>query len=89
MDQATLLACPNCGQVLHNDALVCPKCGTFVYRARLEQLAAEAMQYEQTDPLTAARIWQQALELLIEKMKQTKTNYEFLLQVQKTTPSAD
>jgi transcription termination factor Rho len=28
---------------------------------------------------------QQALELLLEKMKQTKTNYEFLLQVQKTT----
>jgi len=28
---------------------------------------------------------QQALELLLEKMKQTKNNYEFLLQVQKTT----
>jgi transcription termination factor Rho len=28
---------------------------------------------------------QQALELLLDKMKQTKTNYEFLLQVQKTT----
>jgi transcription termination factor Rho len=28
---------------------------------------------------------QQALELLLEKMKHTRTNYEFLLQVQKTT----
>jgi transcription termination factor Rho len=28
---------------------------------------------------------QQALELLLDKMKQTKNNYEFLLQVQKTT----
>ena len=28
---------------------------------------------------------QQALELLLDKLKQTKTNYEFLLQVQKTT----
>jgi transcription termination factor Rho len=28
---------------------------------------------------------QQALELLIEKMKETKSNAEFLLQVQKTT----
>jgi transcription termination factor Rho len=28
---------------------------------------------------------QQALELLIEKMRETKSNAEFLLQVQKTT----
>ena len=28
---------------------------------------------------------QQALELLLEKMKATRNNYEFLLQVQKTT----
>ncbi|MFI6518621.1 transcription termination factor Rho [Spirillospora sp. NPDC050679] len=32
---------------------------------------------------------QQALELLIEKMKETKSNAEFLLQVQKTTVSDD
>jgi transcription termination factor Rho len=32
---------------------------------------------------------QQALELLIEKMKETKSNAEFLLQVQKTTVSED
>ena len=30
---------------------------------------------------------QQALELLLSKLRETKTNYEFLLQVQKTTPS--
>jgi len=30
---------------------------------------------------------QQALELLLEKMKETKSNAEFLLQVQKTTVS--
>ena len=29
---------------------------------------------------------QQALELLLDRMKQTKSNYEFLAQVQKTTP---
>jgi transcription termination factor Rho len=29
---------------------------------------------------------QQAIELLLDRMKQTKSNYEFLLQVQKTTP---
>jgi len=29
---------------------------------------------------------QQALELLLDKMKQTKSNAEFLLQIQKTTP---
>jgi transcription termination factor Rho len=31
---------------------------------------------------------QQALELLLEKLKQTKSNIEFLTQVQKTTPTA-
>ena len=31
---------------------------------------------------------QQALELLLSKLRETKTNYEFLMQVQKTTPSA-
>ncbi|SHH95391.1 transcription termination factor Rho [Streptomyces sp. 3214.6] len=30
---------------------------------------------------------QQAIELLLDKMKQTKSNGEFLLQIQKTTPS--
>ena len=30
---------------------------------------------------------QQALELLLEKLKQTKTNVEFLMQVNKTTPT--
>lgn len=30
---------------------------------------------------------QQAIELLLDKMKQTKSNAEFLLQIQKTTPS--
>ncbi|MDT0380854.1 transcription termination factor Rho [Streptomyces sp. DSM 42041] len=30
---------------------------------------------------------QQAVELLLDKMKQTKSNAEFLLQIQKTTPS--
>ena len=31
---------------------------------------------------------QQAIELLLSKLKETKTNYEFLSQVQKTTPDA-
>jgi transcription termination factor Rho len=32
---------------------------------------------------------QQALELLMERMRETKSNAEFLLQVQKTTLSSD
>ncbi|MER7516239.1 transcription termination factor Rho [Streptomyces sp. NPDC126499] len=32
---------------------------------------------------------QQAIELLLDKMKQTKSNAEFLLQIQKTTPGAN
>ena len=31
---------------------------------------------------------QQAIELLLNKLRETKTNYEFLNQVQKTTPGA-
>ena len=31
---------------------------------------------------------QQAIELLLTKLRETKTNYEFLNQVQKTTPGA-
>jgi transcription termination factor Rho len=31
---------------------------------------------------------QQAIELLINKLRETKSNYEFLLQVQKTTPAS-
>ncbi|MET7288183.1 transcription termination factor Rho [Streptomyces sp. NPDC005573] len=31
---------------------------------------------------------QQAIELLLDKMKQTKSNVEFLMQIQKTTPSS-
>jgi transcription termination factor Rho len=32
---------------------------------------------------------QQALELLLERLKKTNTNYEFLMQVQKTTPNGN
>jgi len=32
---------------------------------------------------------QQALELLLERLKKTQNNYEFLMQVQKTTPSVN
>ncbi len=32
---------------------------------------------------------QQSIELLLSKLRDTKTNYEFLLQVQKTTPSVN
>jgi transcription termination factor Rho len=31
---------------------------------------------------------QQAIELLLGRLRDTKSNYEFLLQVQKTTPMA-
>jgi transcription termination factor Rho len=30
---------------------------------------------------------QQSIELLLNKLRETKSNYEFLLQVQKTTPA--
>ena len=36
----------------------------------------------------AALDGQQALELLLGRLKKTQTNIEFLMQVQKTTPTA-
>jgi transcription termination factor Rho len=32
---------------------------------------------------------QQALELLLERLRKSQTNIEFLMQVQRTTPEAD
>jgi transcription termination factor Rho len=32
---------------------------------------------------------QQSIELLLNKLRQTQSNYEFLLEVQKTTPSGN
>jgi transcription termination factor Rho len=32
---------------------------------------------------------QQALELLLERLRKSQTNLEFLMQVQKTTPSVN
>jgi transcription termination factor Rho len=32
---------------------------------------------------------QQAIELLLNKLRDTKTNFEFLIQVQKTTPTTN
>jgi transcription termination factor Rho len=32
---------------------------------------------------------QQAIELLLTKLRDTRSNYEFLTQVQKTTPTAN
>jgi transcription termination factor Rho len=32
---------------------------------------------------------QQAIELLLNKLRETKTNFEFLVQVQKTTPTTN
>ena len=36
--------------------------------------------------VTSAAPWV-AIELLLDKMKQTKSNVEFLMQIQKTTPT--
>jgi transcription termination factor Rho len=39
--------------------------------------------------LLAALDSQQALELLLERLKKAQSNVEFLMQVQKTTPGAN
>src|SRR5439155_21689229 len=51
-------------------------CGTLVHRSRLEQLSSEALSYEQSDPLTALRIWRQALDLLPLESPQYRMIYD-------------
>jgi Zn-dependent protease len=50
----------------------CPACGALVHRRELEQLAAEAQQFEETDPARAAHLWRQALGLLPADAQQAR-----------------
>src|SRR5438045_2912483 len=86
---ATLLACARCGQTLAPDALVCPNCRELDYKQRLEQLSSEALRYEAVDPLTALRIWRQALDLLPVDSEQYRMIYERMRMLAGGTMSAD
>src|SRR5947209_2201419 len=57
-------ACPRCGRPWGPSDLACPACGTLKFRDRLEQLAAEAQRWEPVDPVRAAMLWRQCLDLL-------------------------
>jgi Zn-dependent protease len=57
-------ACENCGQPFTLGTLACPRCGAFVYRRRLEELSAEALRLEAINPMSAAMLWRQCLDLL-------------------------
>ena len=57
--------CPHCGSAIVPGDLVCTNCNTLVYAQRLNEIAAEATQYEQQgNNIHAAMLWQQALPLL-------------------------
>ena len=62
----------SCGRPLVAGELVCRNCGALVHRARLEQLAAEAMRAEAVNPLLAAQIWRQCLPLLPAESHQSQ-----------------
>src|SRR3954468_321368 len=62
--------CENCGHWFPLGTLVCPNCGALIYRKRLEQLSADAIQAEPVDPLRAAMIWRQCLDLLPPQSQQ-------------------
>jgi Zn-dependent protease len=64
--------CERCGRPLVAGELVCRNCGALVHRARLEQLAAEAMRAEAVNPLLAAQIWRQCLPLLPAESHQSQ-----------------
>jgi Zn-dependent protease len=56
--------CGQCRSWLPVGALRCPTCGELAHRATLERLSAQALSLEQTDPRTAAAVWDQCLRLL-------------------------
>src|SRR4051812_43496516 len=62
--------CENCGSSFTLGALVCPNCGAFVYRRRLEELSAEALRVEPINPVGAAMVWRQCLDLLPQNSPQ-------------------
>jgi Zn-dependent protease len=59
-----LYPCENCGHWFTLGTLACPNCGALIYRRRLEQLSADAIAAEPVDPMRAAMIWRQCLDLL-------------------------
>jgi Zn-dependent protease/uncharacterized Zn finger protein (UPF0148 family) len=57
--------CPRCGASLAPGSLACPQCQALAHASRLEELAANARRYEESQELVAAQAqWQAALELL-------------------------
>jgi Zn-dependent protease len=70
MTTTVLGTCQQCGRELPPGALRCPACGEFAHRAALEQLSAEALAAEQTDPMRAAIAWNETLRLIPQDVPQ-------------------
>jgi len=64
MNEGVITVCSRCGLALADDAKSCPRCGQFVHLAELNRLAAQAVAAEAQDPLVAAQIWQDCLQLI-------------------------
>lgn len=88
MSESHVVTCGSCGQIIPGDALVCPRCNNFVYRARLEYLAAQATTLEPTDPRGAARIWQQCLPLLPLQSPQYQNIVQRIAHLSQAQPGA-
>ena len=56
--------CPRCGILLPPTALICPNCGMFVHTQQLTDLSNQALQLESTNPMAAAAIWRETLDLI-------------------------
>jgi len=66
-------ACPRCGTELAPGLLACPQCRQLVHAEALKRIAAEAEQAERAgDRATAASRWQDALQLLPPETQQAK-----------------
>ena len=76
MQQTATTSCERCAAPLSYGQLVCPSCGALVYARRLNEIAAEAMGREASDPSAAAMIWRQALDLLPPDSQQYAIVYQ-------------
>lgn len=64
MQQAEQTLCERCGQTVEPDRLICPRCGGLVHERTLNDLAAQALEIERTNPADAEAVWRRTLDLL-------------------------
>jgi Zn-dependent protease len=81
--------CSRCSAELSSDALVCRRCHTLVHALQLEQLAAAAKMYEESQEFSRAKEqWRDALPLIPADAKQALWIQEHIQRLNVQEPAA-